>query len=44
MQQSLNLTIPKAWQELTDKQLRFVFRLLAGNYSLPQINPHCRLG
>lgn len=41
MQQSLNLTIPKAWQELTDKQLRFVFRLLAGNYSLPQIKTLC---
>lgn len=41
MQLTLNLTIPKDWQELSDKQLRHVYRLLAGNYSLPQIKSLC---
>lgn len=41
MQLTLNLTIPKDWQELSDKQLRHVYRLLAGNYSLPQIKTLC---
>lgn len=41
MQLTLNLIIPKDWQELSDKQLRHVYRLLAGNYSLPQIKSLC---
>lgn len=41
MQLTLNLTTPKDWQELSDKELRYVFRLLAGNYSLPQIKSLC---
>ena len=34
---NLNIIIPNSWQELSDKQLLFVFRLLQGEYSLTQI-------
>lgn len=37
MRQTLNLTIPKSWQELSDKQLRYVFRLLNASFTLTQI-------
>ena len=43
MRQILNISIPKSWQELPDKELRFVFRLLQGNYSLAQIKTLCLL-
>ena len=43
MRQTLNISIPKSWQELPDKELRFVFRLLQGNYSLPQVKTLCLL-
>lgn len=39
----LNITLPKSWQELSDKQLRFVFRLLNQEYSLIQIKTLCLL-
>ena len=41
MRQIVNVNIPKSWQELPDKELRFVFRLLQGNYSLSQIKTIC---
>lgn len=41
MRQIVNVNIPKSWQELPDKELRFVFRLLQGNYSLSQIKTMC---
>lgn len=41
--QILNINIPKSWQELPDKELRFVFRLLQGEYSLTQIKTLCLL-
>lgn len=41
--QILNVNIPKSWQELPDKELRFVFRLLQGEYSLTQIKTLCLL-
>lgn len=41
--QILNVIIPKSWQELPDKELRFVFRLLQGEYSLTQIKTLCLL-
>ena len=41
--QILNVSIPKSWQELPDKELRFVFRLLQGEYSLTQIKTLCLL-
>lgn len=43
MRQILNVNIPKSWQELPDKELRFVFRLLQGEYSLAQIKTLCLL-
>ncbi len=44
MQQILNLSIPKSWQELPDKELRFVFRLLCSKHlTLPQIKTRCLL-
>lgn len=43
MRQILNVIIPKSWQELPDKELRFVFRLLQGEYSLTQIKTLCLL-
>lgn len=38
---TLNLTLPTCWQELSDEQLRFVFTLLAGDYSLSQLKAVC---
>lgn len=38
---TLNLTLPTCWQELSDVQLRFVFSLLAGDYSLAQLKAMC---
>jgi len=41
MKQIIDITIPKGWHELSNKQLRFVYRLLGGNYSLPQVKTKC---
>ena len=41
MQQTLNLSVPQSWQSLSDKQLRFVFRLLATEHTLPQVMALC---
>ena len=43
MRQILNINIPKSWQELPDKELRFVFQLLKGEYALQQIKTLCLL-
>lgn len=43
MQQILNLTVPKSWQSLSDRQLRFVFRLLRTEHTLPQVMALCLL-
>ena len=43
MRQILNISIPKSWQELPDKELRFVYRLLQGDYTLAQIKTICLL-
>lgn len=43
MSQILNITVPLAWQQLSDSQLRYVFKLLSGNYSLPQVKTLCLL-
>ena len=40
---TLNISLPKSWQALTDIQLRFAYHLLASNYSLPQVRIHCLL-
>jgi len=37
----IDLCVPKGWQELSDRQLRFVFRLLNGRYSLTQVKAMC---
>ena len=41
MRQTINLTIPKSWQELPDKELRYVFRLLNGSFTLTQVKTRC---
>ena len=41
MKTVIDLSIPKGWQDLSDKQLRFVYRLLNGNYSLAQVKTMC---
>lgn len=43
MKTVIDVSIPKSWQELPDKELRFVFRLLNSQYSLPQLKTHCLL-
>ena len=43
MKTVIDLSIPKSWQELPDKELRFVFRLLNGNYSITQVKTMCLL-
>lgn len=40
---SLNLSLPTSWQQLSDKQLRFVFFLLSSDYTLPQLKTLCLL-
>ena len=37
----LNLTVPTCWQELTQKQLRYVYYLLAEGYSKEALQTHC---
>ena len=41
MRQTINLTVPKSWQELPDKELRFVFRLFNGSFTLTQVKTRC---
>ena len=43
MRQILNVNIPTSWQELPDRELRFVFRLLQVEYPLPKIKTLCLL-
>ncbi len=43
MQQTINLTFPKSWSELTDKQLLFLFTLLADGYPATDIKVKCLL-
>ena len=41
MRQIIDIKVPDCWQQLSDKQLRFVFKLLNGNFSLPQVKALC---
>ena len=41
MKQIVNITVPSCWQELSDKQMRFLFGLLTGEFSLSQIQTMC---
>jgi hypothetical protein len=43
MRQLIDIKVPTCWQQLSDKQLRFVFKLLNGNFSLPQVKALCLL-
>ena len=43
MRQIIDIKVPTCWQQLSDKQLRFVFKLLNGNFSLPQVKALCLL-
>lgn len=43
MQQTINLTFPKSWSELTDRQLLFLFTLLADGYPATNIKVKCLL-
>jgi hypothetical protein len=39
--QTINFTVPQGWHELTDKQLRYVYRLLADNYEIDELKTLC---
>lgn len=43
MQQILNISLPQSWQQLTDKQLRFVFHLFNQEYTLTEVKTLCLL-
>lgn len=43
MQQNLNLIVPKGWNELNDKLLLFVYRLLADGLPSVDIRTKCLL-
>lgn len=43
MKAVIDLSIPKGWHELPDKELHFVFRLLTNTYTLAQIKTMCLL-
>ena len=43
MKAVIDLSIPKGWHELPDRELRFVYQLLQGEYSLPKIKTLCLL-
>lgn len=39
--QTINITVPKGWHELSQKQLRYVFFLLSEEYTAPAIKTLC---
>ena len=43
MKTVIDLSVPKSWQELPDKELRYVFRLLNGSFTLAQVKARCLL-
>ena len=43
MKTVIDLSIPKSWQELPDKELRYVFRLLNGSFTIAQVKARCLL-
>ncbi|MDO4512255.1 MAG: hypothetical protein Q4B68_10625 [Bacteroidales bacterium] len=43
MKKTLNLSVPGSWSELSDGQLRFVYRLLAQQYTSAEIRTKCLL-
>ena len=40
---NLDFTMPKGWSELSQKQLRFVYRLIAGGFTADEIKTLCLL-
>jgi hypothetical protein len=40
---TINLIVPRGWHELDDKQLRYLFGLLADDYSSAEIRTLCLL-
>ena len=40
---SVNFTLPSSWAELSDSQLRFVFLLLYGEFTAPEVKTLCLL-
>lgn len=43
MAEYIDFTVPQGWMELSDKQLRFVYRLIAGNHDLATVKTLCLL-
>ena len=41
MRQIIDIKVPDCWQQLKDNQLRYVYKLLNGNFSLPQVQTLC---
>ena len=41
MPMDLNISLPTCWQELTPKQLRYVFFLLSQNYTADEVKTYC---
>ena len=40
---SINFIVPQGWHELGDKQLRYVYQLIAGEYSTDEVKTLCLL-
>lgn len=40
---SINFIVPQGWHELGDKQLRYVYQLIAGEYSTDEVKTQCLL-
>jgi len=40
---SINFQIPASWSELSDKQLRYVYQLIADNFAADEIKTLCLL-
>lgn len=43
MEISINFQLPASWSELSDKQLRYVYQLIAGDFSSDEIKTLCLL-
>ncbi len=41
MRQIIDIKVPDCWQQIKDNQLRYVYKLLNGNFSLPQVQTLC---
>ena len=40
---SINFIVPQGWHELSDKQLRYVYQLIADGYSTEEVKTLCLL-